>query len=295
MQQLPPPRIAAVHDLSCIGRCALTVILPTLSVMGYQTVPIPTALLSSHTGGFDHLHFRDLTEDMHGISDHFLRLSLSFRSIYTGFLGSEGQIRTVEELIDRFGSVPDESGETPLILIDPVMGDDGVLYSTYTPSLAEGMRALCHRAHVLTPNLTEACLLTDTPYADPMTLSEEELRTMVEALLSRLSVYGAPRLVITGIERADGRVENVGRDADGTVFTVSRVRLGASYPGTGDLFACVLLGRLLDGEKFSDAVGFAADFVGEVIAASASIPTPVRMGVALEPHLRKLADRKEET
>lgn len=288
MQQLPPPRIAAVHDLSCVGRCALTVVLPTLSVMGYQTVPIPTALLSSHTGGFENLYFRDLTEDMHGISDHFSRLALSFRAIYTGFLGSEAQIRTVEELIERFAGVPDESGREPLILIDPVMGDDGELYSTYTPALASGMRALCHRAHVLTPNLTEACLLTDTPYVDPRTLSDGALDAMIGRLLERLSVYGAKRTVITGIERADGGVENVGIDGDGKVFSVVREKLGVSYPGTGDLFASVLLGRLLEGKHFSDAVADAAGFVGEVIAASAQVDSPARMGVSLEPLLGRL-------
>lgn len=293
MQQLPPPRIAAVHDLSCVGRCALTVILPTLSVMGYQTVPIPTALLSSHTGGFEGLHFRDLTEDMHGIIDHFGRLALSFRAIYTGFLGSEAQIRTVEELIDRFESVPDESGRSPLILVDPVMGDDGTLYSTYTPSLAEGMRALCHRAHVLTPNLTEACLLTDTPYVDPRTQDGAAREEMIETLLSRLSAYGAPRVVITGIEHAEGCVENVGVDADGARFSVKRMRRGVSYPGTGDLFACVLLGALLDGEKFSRAVERAADFVGDVIEASSAVNSPVRMGVSLEPHLKHLIKTEE--
>lgn len=295
MQQLPPPRIAAVHDLSCVGRCALTVILPTLSVMGYQTVPIPTALLSSHTGGFEDLYFRDLGTDMHEILAHFDRLSMSFRAIYTGFLGSEAQIRTVEELIDRFGSTPDESGDAPLILVDPVMGDDGVLYSTYTPSLAEGMRALCHRAHVLTPNLTEACLLTDTPYADPRDLSDAARRALTDTLLSRLEVYGASRVVITGIEHADGRVENFGRDADGTVFSVMREKLGVSYPGTGDLFASVLLGRLLDGESFCDAVRAAAGFVGDVIAASARVNSPVRMGVSLEPHLKHLIKERKDT
>ena len=293
MQQLPPPRIAALHDLSCIGRCALTVILPTLSVMGYQTVPVPTALLSSHTGGFDHLYFRDLTEDMHGIGAHFRRLGLSFRAIYTGFLGSEAQIQTVKSFIEDFKSLRDESGVCPLVMVDPVMGDDGVLYSTYTPALAEGMRELCHYAQVLTPNLTEACLLSDTPYRSTEGMSDTECEAFIHGLLARLEAFGAERIVITGIERPGGYVENFGRDKDGLGFRVSRPHLNASYPGTGDLFASVLLGRLLEGMDFSAAVEDASDFVGRVISASALIPTPVRMGVALEPQLKYLIVKGE--
>ena len=164
MQHLPPRRIAAIHDFSCVGRCALTVVIPTLSVMGYQTIPLPTALLSSHTGGFEGLYFRDLTADMHHISAHFDRLGMTFGSIYTGFLGSEEQISVVREFIERFGATPDETGKAPLILVDPVMGDDGVLYATYTQELANGMRELSTHADVLTPNLTEACFMLDIPY-----------------------------------------------------------------------------------------------------------------------------------
>ncbi len=293
MQQLPPPRVAALHDLSCVGRCALTVILPTLSVMGYQTVPVPTALLSSHTGGFEDLYFKDLTEDMHGISAHFRRLELSFRAIYTGFLGSEEQIETVKAFFEEFGTIPDESGHRPLILVDPVMGDDGELYSTYTKSLADGMRTLCRYAEVLTPNLTEACLLTDTPYRNTRCMEDGERREYIRTLLSALECFGAERIVITGIEHGNGNVENVGRDADGTCFSVVRPHLSASYPGTGDLFASVLLGSLLDKKPFADAVGAASDFVGRVIAASVCLDTPVRFGVALEPQLRYLIEKGE--
>jgi len=288
MKQLPPPRIAAVHDLSCVGRCALTVIIPTLSVMGYQTVPVPTALLSTHTGGFTDLHFRDLTDDMHGISDHFEQLEISFRAIYTGFLGSDRQIHTVEEFIERFGNVPDESGQKPLILIDPVMGDDGALYSTYTPALVDGIRHLSAHAHVLTPNLTEACLLTDTPYRDTGAMETEEAERFVLSLLEHLCACYTARTVITGITMSDGCVANAGIGEDGRVFWVKRSQLGISYPGTGDIFASVLLGGLLAGKDLYSSCSAAADFVGELIDASAKIDTPVRMGVALEPHLGKL-------
>ena len=288
MSPLPPPRVAAIHDLSSLGRCALTVIIPTLSVMGYQVVPIPTALLSTHTGGFTDLHFRDLSDDMEAIGDHFSRLGTTFRALYTGFLGSARQIETVSRMIARFGDAPDESGQKPLVLIDPVMGDDGTLYSTYTDDLMQGMKQLSRHADVLTPNLTEACFLTDTPYAETKSMTEADASAFADRLLDRLSEIAQKRIVITGIHLADGSVANFGRDTDGTRFCVKRPHEARSYPGTGDLFASVLLGELLRGVAFRDACASAADFTGEVIHASAKIPTEARYGVALEPLLSKL-------
>ena len=288
MQHLPPRRIAAIHDFSCVGRCALTVVIPTLSVMGYQTIPLPTALLSSHTGGFENLYFRDLTDDMHHITAHFDRLGMTFGSIYTGFLGSEEQISVVRDFIERFGATPDETGKTPLILVDPVMGDDGVLYATYTQELADGMRELGTHADVLTPNLTEACFLTDTPYVDTATLSEGETEGYVLALLEKLSHICHGKIVVTGIGLAGGIVANAGRDGDGRIFWVKRTCQDISYPGTGDIFASVLLGALMQGDSFEVACTRAADFIVLLIGESAKIDTPVRMGVALEPYLGAL-------
>ncbi len=282
------PRVAAIHDLSCFGRCALTVIMPTLSVMGYQTVPLPTALLSTHTGGFEDLFFRDLSCDMESISEHFSRLGITFRAIYTGFLGSDRQIETVMHFLERFGDLPDESREKPLILIDPVMGDDGVLYSTYTPELVNGMKRLSAHAELLTPNLTEACLLTDTPYRNTAELSEQEAVAFAEALLDRLMQLCRGRIVITGVHLKSGELANVGIDADGSRFCLKKPHVGHAYPGTGDLFASVLLGALLRGESFQAACEVAADFTSEVIRTSSEIPTPTRNGVALEPQLWRL-------
>lgn len=291
MQHLPPRRIAAIHDFSCVGRCALTVVIPTLSVMGYQTIPLPTALLSSHTGGFEGLYFRDLTADMHHISAHFDRLSMTFGSIYTGFLGSEEQISMVREFIKRFGSTPDETGKAPLILIDPVMGDDGVLYATYTQALAEGMRELSTHAEVLTPNLTEACFLTDTPYLDTATLTEGEVEEYVLSLLEKLSHICCGKIVVTGISLSGGIVANAGRDSDGRIFWVKRMCQDISYPGTGDIFASVLLGALMQGDNFEAACTRAADFIVLLITESQKNDTPVRMGVALEAHLGALLQK----
>lgn len=290
---LPPPRIAAIHDLSCLGRCALTVILPTLSVMGYQVVPIPTALLSTHTGGFTDLHFRDLTEDMEKITDHFAKLSTSFRAIYSGFLGSAEQIESVSAIIDRFGNTADESGNTPIILIDPVMGDDGVLYSTYTKELMLGMKRLSRHATVLTPNLTEACFLTDTPYQSTRNMAPEAALDFAARLLEKLTNVTNGCIVITGIHLQNGDVANLGRELDGRCFTVCRPHNGCAYPGTGDVFASVLLGELLRNASFEAACECAADFTREIIQHSLTLRTEARYGVALEQHLWKLTKSSE--
>ena len=259
--------------------------------MGYQTIPLPTALLSSHTGGFEGLYFRDLTADMHHIAAHFDRLGMTFGSIYTGFLGSEEQISVVRDFIERFGSTPDETGKAPLILVDPVMGDDGVLYSTYTKELADGMRELSRHADVLTPNLTEACFLTGTPYRDTAKMNETETESFVLSLLEKLTSICRGKIVVTGIGLVGGIVANAGRDCDGRIFWVKRTCQDISYPGTGDIFASVLLGALMQGDDFQTACTRAADFIVLLIGESAKIDTPVRMGVALEPYLGVLLQK----
>ncbi len=284
----PLRRVAAIHDLSCFGRCALTVIIPTLSAMGVQVVPVPTCLLSSHTGGFAYsdLHFEDLSHSIEGISRHFDKLDLKFDAIYTGFLGSAGQIDSVKAFIDRF------AGEGTTVLVDPVMGDDGRLYSTYTEELMQRMSELCHGAHIITPNLTEACFLTGTSYVDTKKMSREELTEYVHGLCLSLAHTGADRIVITGIESTDGELCVCGIDnKSGEFFFYAFHRIDKSYPGTGDLFASVLLGGLMRGDSFETSIRFAADFTARVMEYSSHFATPEREGVALEAFIGELAAR----
>ncbi|MBQ9112050.1 MAG: pyridoxamine kinase [Clostridia bacterium] len=280
----PLPRVAAIHDLSCFGRCALTVIMPTLSAMGNQVVPVPTCLLSSHTGGFTDLYFEDMTDSMEIIAEHFEKMDLRFNAIYPGFLGSVLQIEHVKEFIERFAS-PDT-----LIFVDPVMGDDGVLYSTYTRELMERMAELCHGADVITPNLTEACFLTGTPYPDTSRMSEAELMEYARALCVKLCGTGAKKIVITGIGFGESGLCVCGMDTEADKFIFypfERVR--KSYPGTGDLYASVLLGALLRGDSFEASIRFAADFTRRVMDYSSRFDSPTREGVALEAFLGELA------
>ena len=282
----PLKKVAAIHDLSCFGRCALTVIIPTLSAMGEQVVPVPTCLLSSHTGGFTDMYFEDLSGAMEDVADHFDRLGLHFDAIYTGFLGSYGQIETVRRFIDRFA----EKGT--LVLVDPVMGDGGKLYSTYTEELMRGMSRLCHSADVITPNLTEACFLTGTPYVDTSVMGKEQLDEYVSGLCDRLASVGAKKAVITGIHEGEDKLCVRGKDYEtGKQFTYSFERVKKNYPGTGDLFACVLLGALLRGESFESAMVLASDFTRRVMDYSSRFGTPEREGVALEAFLGELAPK----
>lgn len=284
------PRVAAIHDLSCFGRCALTVIMPTLSVMGLQCIPLPTALLSTHTGGFTDMHFLDLTDSMDHVADHFARLPLTFDAVYSGFLGSERQIDTVAAFIDRHR----ESGDgRALVLVDPVMGDDGKLYSTYTEQLQAGMRRLCEKADVITPNLTEACFLTGTPWCDTSVMDEAHANLFAAELARKMTVFGAKQIVLTGVpfgDRIGTYVLDLSANRPETCF-YTVVRQPKSYPGTGDIFASVLLGALMRGDSLIDAARIAADFIHDVIGYSLSCGEPTRDGVLLEPMLRELVER----
>jgi len=275
-----PPKVAAIHDLSCFGRCALTVIIPTLSALGVQTVPLPTALLSTHTGGFENMFFADLSSEMDEISRHFSELDLKFDAIYSGFLGSEAQIERVSGFIDRFAD------KNAPILVDPVMGDDGALYSTYTKELGEGMRHLVSKADIITPNYTEACFLTDTPYRPTEKMSDSEVAETALCLLEKLGRLGAEKIAVTGFETAE-KVITFGRDGN-VDFKDERARLAAGYPGTGDIFASVLLGAFLAENDFAAATRKACDFTAKVIEYTMKFPTPHRDGVMLEPCLKLL-------
>ena len=278
------PRVAALHDLSCFGRCALTVIIPALSASGIQTIPVPTALLSTHTGGFTNMHFRDLDDSIGDIARHFGELGLDFDAIYTGFLGSERQVRTVEDFIDK------TADENTLIFVDPVMGDDGKLYSACFPELVAEMRRLCARADIITPNLTEACLMTDTAYPDLTELSEKEAETAIGSIAEKIKSFTDAECIITGIHFKDG----VGTYCLGKMHS-ERARRN-DYPGTGDLFASVMLayllksGKPLDREILQKSAEYASRFTAEVIDYSLQYgeSEPRRDGVLLEGCLGKL-------
>ena len=271
------PRVAAIHDLSGLGRCSLTVALPVLSVMGCQCAPMPTAVLSSQTGGVTGYTFLDMTDQMAPIAAHWKAVDARFDAIYTGFLGSEKQLSIVERFFDDFAQ------KDTLLLVDPVMGDDGSAYDTYGSELIEGMKHLARRAHIITPNFTEAAFLLGLP--------GDALKTGAispEEAVKRLSLEGRRSVVLTGYRRG-GNTGSLCLDAaTGEVTVTENPCVEVSFPGTGDLFASVLCGGMLQGRSFRESAALAENFVHDCIVRTVERGLPRFHGVDFEPLLKKL-------
>lgn len=274
------PRVAAVHDLSGLGRCSLTVVLPVLSAMGAQCCPLPTAVLSAHTAfpASDKASFRDLTAEMDQTLRHWEELHTNFDAIYSGFLGSAGQIGVLRELTAAF-----RRKET-LVLVDPVMGDHGRLYRTYTPDMCALMGDLAAEADIITPNLTEAAILLGEDYQNVPTS-----QAGMEAWLNRLSMDGRRSVIVTGVSFTPGTVGAgcFDRHSGKLRFAMARQEKG-QFSGTGDLFAAVVLGSLLRGETLSDAMARAVEFIQQCVCRTLAAGTPVLDGVQFEPLLHSL-------
>lgn len=274
------PRIAAIQDISGFGRCSMTVVLPVLSAMGSQCCPLLTASLSAHTAfpPSDKATFLDLTDQMERTTAHWAELKVSFDAIYSGFLGSADQIRIIERFYQQF------RGEHTRVLVDPVMGDHGKPYRTYTPDLCAKMRELADQADCITPNWTEAALLLDEDYAGRPT-EEAGIRSWLE----RLSLDGKRSVVLTGVSLAEGQVGAGYFDRiTGTTGFAMAHQEPAHFPGTGDLFASVLLGALMRGDELPGSVEQAVNFVQRCVAHTLKVGTPPVEGVQFEPMLGEL-------
>lgn len=276
----PLTRVAAIHDLSGFGRTSLAVVIPILSSMGIQVCSLPTAVLSSETGAFDDFVFIDLTHAMAGFLDHWDRLGATFDSVYSGFLGSPAQVEMVARCIDNNLS----SGG--LAVIDPVLGDNGALDPTMTMDMVERMRWLVSRAHCITPNLTEAAYLLGEPYKE----GAMETGRLKEWLL-RLADMGPDMVVITSVPLAGSANKSVVAAYDktrGMFWKIACDYIPAFYPGTGDTFASVVTGSLLQGDALPIAIDRAVQFVTLAIRATFGHDLPTRNGVLLERVLQAL-------
>ncbi len=276
------PEVALIQDLSGFGRCSATIALPVLSAMGNRCETLLTAYLSAHTAypRSDKAVFLDLTDAMTRCCDHWAQLGASFDAIYSGFLGSERQIDVLRAFIARF-----RRSDT-LVLVDPVMGDHGRPYSTYTPALCARMGALAAEADIITPNLTEAALLLEEPYEDVPTGESG-----ISHWLERLSLSGRRSVVLTGVSLSPGQVGAACYDrTDGRVSFSQAHEEPAHFPGTGDLFASVLLGGLLKGRTLPQSAERAVTFVQKCAAHTLALGTPLLDGVQFEPLLRDLLD-----
>lgn len=270
--------VAAIHDISCHAKSSLTVVIPTLAALGVEASVLPTALLSTHTDGYENYAYIDLTDTMDAVIEHWKRLNLRFDSIYSGFLGSHRQIDTVANFIHW----QREQENNPLVLVDPVLGDQGKPYGPMTGEMIEKMHALVTLATVITPNLTEAALLLREPFNSALALDD------ASQWAKRLSELGPRYVAITSVmEGSDGVV--VAYDAEQQkVHHFRQVYAPVSYPGCGDFFASMLCALLVRDIPFFEAVEKASNLVSQAVYATWKAGAEVRNGVALELVMRDL-------
>ena len=275
-------KIAVINDFSGFGRCSLAVSLPIISTMKIQCCPLPTSIFSNHTG-FDSFYFQDYTEHMEPYIGEWRKLGLKFHGITSGFLGSQRQIEIVESFIKEFRM------DTTVVVIDPVMGDNGVAYATYTPQMCQEMKKLVAYADILTPNLTEACILTDTPYRESGWKKKE-----IACLAEKLHGMGPDKIVITGIIQGefianycyDVSMERQDPSYKGCFLRTHKI--GSTRSGTGDIFAAIVAADAVNEVPFEKSVRKASGFIKKCIQKSIELDIPLTDGVCFEEVLSKL-------
>ncbi len=267
-------KIAVINDFCGFGRCSLAVSLPIISAMKVQCCPLPTSVFSNHTG-FESFYSTDFTAHMDAYIAEWEKLDLKFNGILTGYLGSPEQIAIVRRFLERFNT------ENTITVVDPVMGDYGKLYPSYSPKLAEQMAALVPFADILTPNLTEACLLTNTPYRTDM--SHEEL----EMLCQTLSAMGPKQIVISGLECGDD-LENFVFQAGKPPVVIREHKVGPCRSGTGDVFSSMIAADAVNGAELTQSVQRASAFIAKVLRRAVELDLPKTDGLCFEEFLKEI-------
>ena len=269
-------KVLTIQDISCVGQCSLTVALPIISACGLETCVLPSAVLSTHTAGFTGFTFRDLTEDMPAIKDHWCKEGIHFHAIYTGYLGSIRQIGYVKDI---FAETADPECTK---IVDPAMADNGNLYSIFDMDYVEAMKGLCAKADYVVPNITEASFLTGIEY------KTEYDRAYIDSLLAGLTALGCPNVILTGVSYAPGKTGVVVYE-NGEYAYYEHDKLANSCHGTGDIYASAFVGALVRGKSAYDAAKIAADYTVECIKYTAQLDNHW-YGAAFEPVLGKLID-----
>lgn len=267
-------RILTIQDISCVGQCSLTVALPIISACGVETCVLPSAVLSTHTGGFQGYTFRDLTDDMPDIKEHWKKEGLKFDAIYTGYLGSTRQIAYVEDILNEVGT------DSCVKVVDPAMADNGKLYYGFDMEFVKAMKRLCAKADYVMPNITEACFLTGVEY------KETYDRTYVDMLLDKLSALGCRNIIFTGISYEAGKTGVVVYE-NGNYLYYEHEKLGKGCHGTGDIYASAFVGSFMRGKTAFEAAKIAADYALACIKKTAELDNHW-YGAAFEPVLYKL-------
>ena len=269
-------RILTIQDISCVGQCSLTVALPILSACGLETAVLPSAVLSTHTAGFSGYTFRDLTEDMPAIRQHWMKEGISFAAIYTGYLGSTKQISYVRQIFR------DNAAPGCAKIVDPAMADNGKLYPGFDEEFVEAMKGLCADADYVLPNITEACFLTGSAYRT------EYDRAYIDELLCGLTAIGCRNVILTGVSYAPGRTGIVVYE-QGVYAYYEHELLPNSCHGTGDIYASSFVGAFMRGHSAYDAARIAATYTVECIKTTAKLDNHW-YGAAFEPALGTLME-----
>ncbi len=268
-------RIVTIQDISCLGKCSITVALPIISAMGVETSIIPTAVLSTHTM-FKNFTVKDLTDQIKPVSDHWMNEGFKFDAIYTGYLGSAEQINLVSDFFDRFKT------DDNFIFVDPAMADNGVLYPAFDDSFPKLMASLCAKADIIAPNLTEACFMTDTEY------KAEYDNEYILDLIKKLTKIGAKKAIITGAY-FDGNYGVLCYDSETDAhYFYNHEKLPYAFHGTGDVFSSACVGALTQGKSLPEAIRIASDFTYESIKVTVAEPQHNDYGVDFEKALPML-------
>ena len=272
-------RVMSIQDISCVGKCSLTVALPIISAMGMECSIVPTAVLSTHTQ-FSDFTFRDLTDDMEPIKEHWKKEDFKFDAIYTGYLGSKRQIDIVADYFDTF------KNDDNVIIMDPAMADNGQLYAGFDEVFAKEMSKLCGKADIILPNISEASLMLGVKYP-----GEDASIDEVKDLLLKLAKFGPKHAVITGVELEDGKFGFIGYDTEKEEFySYGNEKVDMKSHGTGDVFASTFTGALMNDKSVYEALKIAADFTRAAILNTYNDPDSVDYGVNFEKEIPFLVD-----
>lgn len=271
-------RILTIQDISCFGKCSITIALPVISAMGVETVILPTAVLSTHTM-FQNFTVKDLTDQLLPITQHWKKEGFHFDAIYTGYLGSAEEIEIAKQIFEMFKT------DDTMIIIDPVMADNGKLYPAFDMDYAKRNAGLCSYADIIVPNITEACFMTDTEY------KEVYDEAYILDLLHKLAKLGAKTVVLTGVSLSEGKTGVYGLNTvTGQTFIYQNDRVDASYHGTGDVFSSVSVGALVQGISPEKAFKIAADYTAKTIEVTLENPDKPWYGVDFETTLPQLIE-----
>ena len=269
-------RVLTIQDISCLGKCSLTIALPVISALGVETVILPTAVLSTHTM-FKNFTVKDLSDQIEPIAKHWADEGVTFDAIYTGYLGTIEQIDQIRELIRTFKT------DDTLVIVDPVMADNGKLYPAFDMDYVKKNAELCAVADIIVPNITEASFMTGMEY------KEEYDTDYIKELLSKLNDLGAGISVLTGVSTEPGKTGVMGYDrSTGEYYTYQNRRIDASYHGTGDLFSSTCVGEIMRGKTWQDAMRIAADYTAHTIEVTLKNPKKPWYGVDFEATIPEL-------